>query len=135
MSTSCMFELQKAMYRALTADEALMAMLHGGVFTYVPQGTKFPYVVLGEASAKDYSTSTSLAEEIIATLMVFSRERGNKEVLDCLSCIRDVLHGAHLPLQGCVLVNLRFASVVVTRMRETMTWQGNIAFRAVVEEV
>ena len=51
MSVDSSWELQKAIYGALTGDSALMAMITG-VHDHVPQDTAYPYVTIGEGAAR-----------------------------------------------------------------------------------
>lgn len=128
-----LFELQKAMYKALTRDETLMAMV-SGVFSHVPEHTAFPYVVIGEGMAKDHSTKTVKIEEVTSVIFVFSRERGSRNALDIMARVKELLDGAALGLNGYWLVYLRFTATEITQVREILTWQGTVTFQALVEE-
>lgn len=132
MTTDCMFELQKAVYATLSGDATLTNMVTG-VFSHVPERTTFPYIVLGEADSQDFSTKTSIAEMIIMPVLIFSRVRGSKEALDIMARVKELLNQAALVLVGCSLVNMRFISAEITQTKETLTWEGNVTFRAIVE--
>jgi len=58
MTSDVIFQLQKSVYTALTGDSTLTAMVTG-IYEYVPQGTGFPYLVVNEITAADWSTKTS----------------------------------------------------------------------------
>ena len=132
MSTSFVLELQKAIYSTLSGDATLGALI-SGVFSHVPQGTVFPYVVMGEGESQDYSTKTSTAEIITSELFVLSRERGAKETLDIMARVKELLHQVSLSLTGCTLVYLRFNTAEITQEKESLTWEGRLTFLALVE--
>ncbi len=134
MSADSSWELQKAIYGALTGDSALMAMITG-VHDHVPQDTAFPYVTIGEASAVDWRTVGHDGMELTLVLHVWSRERGRREVKLIMTEIRRILDGANLTVPGHVLVWLRFSFSEATRDPDGLTYHGITKFRAVTHEV
>ena len=90
MSADSSWELQQAIYTALTGDSALMAMITG-VHDHVPQGAAFPYVTIGEAAAVDWRTVGHDGMELTLVLHVWSRERGRQEAKQVLAEIHRIL--------------------------------------------
>ena len=107
MSAESSWELQQAIYDALTGDSTLMAMVQG-VHDHVPQGAAFPYVTIGEAMASDWSAVGLSGIESSLVLHVWSRERGRKEAKLIMAEMHRILDDADLTLAGHVLVSLRF---------------------------
>ena len=70
--------LQQAIYTALTGDSTLMAMITG-VHDHVPQETAFPYVTIGESTARDWRTVGRKGAEATLILHAWSRSRGRKQ--------------------------------------------------------
>lgn len=134
MTVNYAFKLQKAIYETLSGDSSLSALV-SGVFNHVPQDSSFPYIVIGEAESSDYSTVTTTAEEVMSTVLVFSRARGSKEALTIMGEIKALLHQASLSLTGCTLIYLRMQGSNISQVKETLTWQGTLIFKALIEEM
>ncbi len=133
MTSDAIWQLQKAVYVALDGDASLSALVNG-VFDFVPEDTEFPYVVIGDAGTRDWSTVTTKGAEITLEIDSYSRERGSKELLEIMTLVQDILHDVNLALTGHTLVNLRHTDSRITRERDGLTSRGTNIFRAVIEE-
>lgn len=127
--TAASWALQKAVYTALTADAALTALCSGRVFDAVPKSAAFPYVVIGEAEERDGGSIVTHA----LTLHLWSRASGAREIKQIANAVRACLDGAHLTLDGHVLIDLAFVSADYVRQSDSETWRGSLRFRAVTE--
>jgi len=128
------WELQKAVYGALVADAALVALLGGArVYDEVPRGAAFPYVSFGPSNVRDWSTGTETGAEHLFTLRAWSKAGGEKEVHRVLEAVRAALHEAALTLDGYRLVSLRHETSDTMRGADGETYQGVVRFRAVTE--
>ena len=131
---SASFELQKAVFAALTAHAPLLALLGGPrVYDDVPREAAFPYVTFGPASARDWSTGSEAGEEHTLTLHVWSRAGGKKEVHEIMGAVRACLHEATLSPTGHRLVNLRHELSEARREADGESHRGSVRFRAVTE--
>jgi len=74
MKRSPVSPLNKALYERLTGA------LSVGIYDYVPQGKKAPYVVLTETSAQNWDAKTFGGADVLATVKVLSEYQGDKEV-------------------------------------------------------
>jgi hypothetical protein len=130
------WDLQKAVYTALAADGPLLALLGGAhIHDAVPQRPAFPYVVIGEAQIRDWSTGTETGSEHMLMLHVWSRYGGKREAHEIADTVRAVLDGALLGLEGNRLVNLRHQYSELKRDEDGETQHGVLRFRAVTEPV
>jgi hypothetical protein len=128
------FALQQSIFAALSADSAVTALLGANrVYDDVPQGSALPYLTLGQASARDWSTSTETGTEHAFTVHVWSKARGKKEAHEILSAVRAALHDQPLTLDGHRLINLRHESTDIRRDPDGETIHGTARFRAVTE--
>lgn len=125
------FKLQKAVYDALVGDSALSGMITG-VYDDVPEGTGFPYVVIGDDTAINIGSKTVDALEHTLTLHVWSQYRGRKEVKEIMSRVYEVLHDYSLTMTNSVLVNLRQEFETTLVDGDGITRHGVMRFRAVV---
>ena len=134
MSGDSSWELQQAVYGALTGDSTLMAMITG-VHDHVPQETAFPYVTMGESTTRDWRTGGVVGAEVTLVLHIWSRSRGRKQIKQIMSEIRRILEGATLTIAGHALVWLRFTSSQANQDPDGLTYHGITTFRAVTHEI
>lgn len=125
------FALQTAIYTALSSDTALSNMITG-VYDDVPEGTAYPYVVIGEDTAINNGTKTLDGLQYTVTLHAWSQYRGRKEVKEIMARVYEILHNADLSVNNASLVNIRqeFTDSVVDA--DGITRHGVMRFRAVV---
>ena len=134
MSGSASWQLQQAVYGALSGNAALVALLGGPrIYDDVPHAAAYPFVSLGQTSSTDWGTSTGDGEEHIVTLHVWSSFGGRSEAQLIMGAIRDVLHTVHLTLTGHTLVNLRQQFSDVRREADGITIHGLVRYRAVTQ--
>lgn len=127
------FPLQKAIYQALTADAALMGLVTN-VYDRPPQNSAFPYVTLGDATARDWSSKTTTGVEHTIALRVWGREGGRKEASLIMERIHTLLHQANLSVTGHTLVMIRFVSSDITLENDGWTYQGAMRFQALLQK-
>jgi hypothetical protein len=134
MSVS-LFAAQEAVYAALSASGVLQGMIGNPVRLYdmVPPAAAFPYVTLGDISARDYDTRDRDGFEQIVILHVWSRARGRKELKTIMQAVYDTLHHASLTLTGADFVSCRFQSAVTQQERDGLTLHGVMRFRIIVQ--
>ena len=131
---SASWALQQAVFAALAANAPLIAVLGAArIHDDVPQGTDFPYLTLGQTSARDWSTGTEEGSEHTLTLTVWSQARGKKEAHEIMGAVRAALHEAPLALTGHRLVTLRHEFSEARRDPDGDTTRGTVRFRAVTE--
>jgi hypothetical protein len=127
-------DLQKALFAALTGDNALTALLGGAkIFDHAPADVRFPYVTFGRTSIYDWSTSTEGGTEQLFTLHIWSKAGGKKETLDIMEVVKGSLDDAALALDEHHLVNLRFEYGEVRYDDDISVHHGLLRFRAVIE--
>lgn len=99
-------DLQQAIQARLSADPALSALLGGPrIHDHAPESATLPYVTWGNVSAFDWSTASEDGCEILASLHVWTRARGKKDVYAIVAAIRAAVISAPLILaEGHVVV-------------------------------
>ena len=134
MSLSPVIALRKAIRAQLAADAVLVAKLGGAnIFDEAPREATPPYVVFGDATARDWSSSTDRGTEQFAVLDVWSLQRGVREALDIADRVAAVLDDAALALDSHHLVNLRLVSQETKREASGRFARASLRFRAVTE--
>lgn len=83
---SSLGDFQTAIYERLSKDANLSAAI-SGVFDFVPEGQPYPYVTLGEDTATDTSTFSTVGQEVTATLHTWSQYKGFSEVKNLHSLV------------------------------------------------
>src|SRR4051794_20380365 len=96
--SSISFSLQQAIFATLSASSDLRALIGNPprLFDFVPCDSAFPYVVLGDGSETDWSTSTEEGSEHGVQLDIWSREPGHKQAKQIAELIRAALINAAL---------------------------------------
>ena len=127
-------DLQKAIFAALGAESALMALLGGAkVFDQAPANTRFPYVTFGMTGIYDWSTATESGAEQLFILHVWSKSQGKKEALAIMEAIRARLEEP-LTLEAHRLVALRLDYSEARYDEDLLIHHGLLRFRAMIED-
>jgi hypothetical protein len=126
--------LQAAVFEVLSADATLAALLGGAkVVDGAPRNEEAPYVHLGEATERDWSTATEAGSEVTFAVVAWSREPGRKQALMIAERVVAMLHDAALVLDGHRMVNLRHLSTETAREEKARGRRAVARFRARVE--
>jgi|TARA_R100000152_G_C6775261_1_gene203561 hypothetical protein len=126
------FALQEALYARLNNDSTLTNTYGASVYDEVPEGSSYPYVVLGEVTAIDYGTKDTDGSENTLTFHVWSQYRGAKEAKNIMDRMHDLLHDYSLSVTGANLINLRFEFGDLLRDPDGITRHGVMRFRAII---
>ena len=130
------WELQKTVFSALNSgnitDYENTAIT--GVFDDVPQGTAYPYVVVGEETAIDVSSKDKDIFEHTLTIHVWSQYRGRRDIKVIMKQVHDILHESSLTVSGGSMVNMRQEFQTTLLEGDGITRHGVIRFRAVVSD-
>ena len=125
------FPLQQAIFSALNVS-AVTSDLSCGVFDDVPQSASYPYIVLGEETAVDFSVKDIQGGDFTVNIHVWSQYKGSKETKQIMDKIHDLLHNINLSVTGFNLINLRFEFSDIMRDPDGITRHGVMRFRAII---
>lgn len=138
MVADAQWPLQQAVYSALRAASGLTDLLANGadsVLDHAPQElAPYPYVVLGETTAVDWSAKTFEGQEHTLTLHTWSRYRGQREGKLIMAAVAGALDQAALSVTGHRLVLIRFEFSDTFMDPDGITRHGVQRFRALTEE-
>lgn len=130
------FELQKSVFGVLNSanitDAAGSAIT--GVFDDVPEGTAYPYIVVGEESSNNVSTKSLDMHEHTLTIHTWSQYRGLKEIKVIMKQIYDNLNDVSLNVTGGQAVNMKQEFLTTLVDADGITRHGIMRFRAVVSD-
>ena len=129
------FALQQSIFSTLssaTITDVAGASITSRVFDDVPEGTAYPYVVIGEETDTNIGTKDLDANEHTLTMHVWSQYRGRKEIKNIMSQIYTSLHNSVIYLSGATLVNIRHEFEQTLLESDGITRHGVMRFRAVV---
>jgi hypothetical protein len=100
--------LRSALRAWLAADAALLSLLGGErIWDEPPRGSEPPYLTFGEAVARDWSTASSSGREHAFTVVAWSRQGGDAELLAILARLEALCADPALVLDGHRLILLR----------------------------
>jgi len=129
------FELQKTIYAKLNTDSTIKTTYSATVHDHVSSGTAFPYVVIGEETLIDDSSSKDIDfNEFTLTIHTFSRNRGRKEAKQIMARIYALLHKTSLTVTGANHINTRFEYSDVVREQDGLTYHGVQRFRTILHD-
>lgn len=123
-----------AIYARLSGDATLLATATGGVHDDVPDGTAYPYVVMGESSEAPFDSFTQQGRSVIVTIHTWSQYQGAKETETMLSRIITLLDRYALSVSGGVLTRCVFESKQTMRDPDGLTRHGVVTFLVQVGE-
>jgi hypothetical protein len=126
------WELQKAIFTTLNGNVRGMSAVNVPVFDDVPEGTEYPYVVIGEETAANNGTKTLDGIEHTLTIHAWSRYRGRREIKEIMQSVYENLHNTDISVSGASLVNIRQEFNTTLAETDGITRHGVMRFRAVV---
>jgi hypothetical protein len=92
-----------------------------------------PYLVLGEAVARDWSTGDQAGTEHRFEIEAWTQKNGRRQAVELADAVRAALHDGDLTLAGATLVNLRHERTVTRRAPRSGLHLARLSFRAVTE--
>tara|TARA_X000001382_G_scaffold5313_1_gene4518 strand:+ start:623 stop:1027 length:405 start_codon:yes stop_codon:yes gene_type:complete len=129
------FNLQKAIFSTLNGDSTLTSTLSVTIHDHVPQGTEFPYVVIGEETMTDDSSTKDIDfNEFTLVIHTFSRNRGRKEAKQIMARVYELLHKSTLTVTGANHINTRFEFHDVIKENDGLTYHGVQRFRTILSD-
>ncbi len=131
MTADAQWPLQGAIHAALVADVTLDGLISGRVYDHVPQDSVYPYLVIGDATARDFDTKTEDGMEHTLTVHSWSRYRGLSEAKAIMAATADVLDGQGLTVTGHALTLIRFEFSATFLEPDGLTRHGVQRFRAI----
>ena len=126
------WELQKAIFTALNGTVTGVSSANIPIYDDVPEGTVYPYVVIGEETSSNNGTKTLDGVEHTLTLHVWSQYRGRREIKEIMQSVYEKLHNTAITVTGASLVNIRQEFSNPLEEQDGITRHGVMRFRAVV---
>ena len=121
-------DIQCALVAALLADPTIAGIVGTNVFDDVPQGTAFPYIVVGDSPWTDGGTDDDFGQDYTININTYSRYSGRKETKEILAAIYTLLHLEELVLNLSTgySANLRASSGSTFKESDGETYRGVI---------
>tara|TARA_E500000331_G_C17063039_1_gene629094 strand:+ start:295 stop:696 length:402 start_codon:yes stop_codon:yes gene_type:complete len=123
--------LQQTVFNALDQSSTLQNLVTD-VYDFVPEGTAFPYVKIGEQTMVDNGTKNKQGTDFTIEVHTFSRYRGSVEIKNIMSVVYDILHESSLSVSGADLINMRFEFSDIIKENDGLTTHGLQRFRVFV---
>ena len=135
-------ETQKAIYKTLSESPELQTILGGSpsdtkIYDYVPQNSKYPYVVIGFNPQTDRGSHTTEGWDSPLVINVWSRvpNRGRIQVQDIQAIIDKLLHKADICIVGWNIINLRRETNHILPEPDSVTYQGIQTFNLLLGDL
>lgn len=133
MAGDATYELQVAIYARLSGDPTLTSMITG-VFDHVPEGTDFPYVTIGDATAADWSSTTHRGQVSTVTVHTWAEAEGRAAALAIMDQVDELLHEQKLSMTGHTMVSMRMEFSETVPDADFVTYHGIQRFRVFTHE-
>ena len=85
-----MYEVQTEVFSLLKESKKL-DKLTNGVYDYVPEKTKTPYVTFGQITSLPSDSKTDEGEKVTVALEIWSENKGRKEAVMIMNEVEDTL--------------------------------------------
>jgi hypothetical protein len=135
------WELQQAVYTALTGAAPLMAIV-SAVYDHVPQTAVYPYVVIGEDQATPVDADDLPGADHLIDIHVWSgggsgtnQDRGQKKVKQAQGAIYAALHRQTLAVTGAAFLTCDLEHQQTFLDADGLTHHGVQRFRVKLDEV
>lgn len=125
--------VQEIVLAKLKASSSLMALITG-VFDFVSEDTKMPYVTIGEDIHNDWSTETSNGTDCNITIHTWSNYLGRRETKLIQGEIYNALHKTTFTVSGYNVVLCDFLKSESFVDADDETRHGVQSFRLIIEE-
>jgi hypothetical protein len=89
-------QVQKVVMETLANDAALMALVPGGVWDFVPAGPVWPYLCLESADELPNDTYGAQGRNVTLSFTIFSNYQGRKEQYDIVDALVRLLRETRL---------------------------------------
>ena len=126
------WQLQKSIFTALNGNVTGVSSANIPIYDDVPEGSVYPYVVIGEETASNNGTKTLDGVEHTITLHVWSQYRGRREIKEIMQSVYEKLHNTAITVTGASLVNIRQEFSNTLAEQDGITRHGVMRFRAVL---
>lgn len=120
-----------AVHKAVLA--ALNSALSASVYDGVPQGASFPYVTIDRVLEAQEDPFTGRRTRHFVFLSVWSRVRGQREVLQIMSDIDTALHRQRLALDTGRVAGSFVTRKTTSREPDNETFQGQVTLEMILD--
>ena len=130
------WELQKTVYTALVNASLTSASGSAitGVFDDLPEGTNYPYVVIGDDTATNISAKDKDIHEHTLNIHIWSQYRGRRDIKEIMGQIYTALNDISYSVSGALGINLKHEFDTTIVEGDGITRHGIMRFRAVVSD-
>lgn len=123
--------LQKAVYKRLAEDVILNTMV-SGVFDEVPEGTRLPFVHLGDETITPYDTKLSYGEDNTVTLHIYAPGPGKVLTKQIADVVLQAMTATPLELEGFTFDGLELDQLEV--FPDEKAYHGVCRFRIYIRQ-
>ncbi len=127
-------EVKEMVYKTCTGDQAIAELIGDRVYTFVRQGSAFPYIRISNVTAVDGGTKTSPGQMLTVSIDVFSREKSDVEIDKIMKRLCALFHEQQPPLNRGSVSVCRFHSSFIQPDSDGITRHGVSRFRLNVYE-
>ena len=124
---------QQVIYGLLSNSADVMSAVKG-VYDSVPDQQDFPYITIGEDDNNEWDTATTLGNDVVCTVSVWSRDRGKKETKDIQGRIYNALHRQDYNVTGYQIISIDWQNSTSFLDYDAKTRHGVQTFRILIDK-
>ncbi|UDY80762.1 tail protein [Geobacillus phage GR1] len=99
-----MYEIQQKVFSLIDSNSEIKKLTRG-IYDYVPEKTKTPYITFGPIISDSDDTKTSDGEIVTVTLDIWSESKGRKETVTIINTIENILEQNEVDLDTAILIS------------------------------
>jgi hypothetical protein len=120
--------IQQGVVTTLRAAPGLTSIV-AGIYDRPPQGTDYPYVVIGDDTSIPFEADDMVGEECTLTIHVWSRQHGRAEAKLIMAQIYDALNRVAFDITDGYILDCMYDFSDTVREGDGTTVHGIIRFR------
>ena len=128
-----LWEVQKAVYSALTDNNDLMEIVTG-VYDYVPERTRYPYVFIEFEIAENISNLARQKYEISGKIVAYSIDTSRKKALDIMELVKESMNQDEIIVLGYEVVLVKQVAEKTRINEERNLFEVEAEFKIIVEK-
>lgn len=135
MSQNSIWDVQSAIFATLAADSNVTSLLADGansIYDHVLANANFPYIALGESSAREIEGG---AFEVNINVHSYSKSSGMNEVKQIMTAIFDCLHNAEFNIPNHNLIMCVMEASTARLEGDGKTRHSSQQFSIITEEI
>jgi hypothetical protein len=125
--------LKAEIYSLLTSDTNLMALING-VFDFVPQDKKYPYIFIGDFISKDISNIRKKGLEVNFSIRIFDNNSAGSRLISICDILKNIITPEAISISLTSVVALNIENFDFSKSSSEFGYSANLNLKAIIFE-